>query len=582
MSDKNVLNKKPQSFLQGSFILLLSTALVKVIGALFRIPLGNLMDDAGVGMGYYSVAYDLYLPIYSLAMAGLPIAISRMVAENVAKQRYKDVLQTLKVTRKAFWVTGTVSFLLMCAIAYPFAYFTKSVDALPAIFCIVPSLIFCCIMSTYRGYYEGFRNMYPTAFSSVIEALGKLILGYGMAWLVITYTGSLVYGAAAALLGITLGTAFGALYLVIKYRRHPYDWTKEQWEASVEPKSSRETFKMLIAIAIPVVLGSMVTYVTGFIDVIMVKRQLANVIENNYAYFQSAYPDLLANCVKRIVEESKGALTEAAALADTAKIQESLSTALYGCYKGYAYSIYNLIPVLTSVLGVSALPVLATSWTKKDKAGTKKNIELMLRTTVLIAFPAGLGIATLSKPILSLLYPDHSAVVDVAAPLLSVLGIAAAFAGVSIPITNMLQAIGRQKVPVRNMAIGAVLKIVVNIVLVGNYKINMLGAPIGTLCCYVFIAVANFACLVKYSNVMPNIVSTILKPFIATVLCCAAAFGVSKFIDGKLGTLAAIAVAAVVYLIALALLKAIEREDVLSMPKGEKLAAILTKLKVLR
>lgn len=574
--------KKPQSFLQGSFILLIATALVKVIGALFRIPLGNLMDDAGVGMGYYSVAYDLYLPIYSLAMAGLPIAISRMVAENVAKKKYKDVHKTLSVTRKAFWVTGTVSFLLMCAIAYPFAYFTKSVDALPAIFCIVPSLIFCCIMSTYRGYYEGLRNMYPTAISQVIEALGKLILGYGLAWAVITYTGSLIYGAAAALLGITLGTAFGALYLVIKYRRQPLAWTNEKWEASPEPKSNRETLKMLIAIAVPVVLGSMVTYVTGFIDVVMVKSQLASVIENHYAYFQGAYPDLIANCIKQIVEESKGALTEAAVLADPAKIQESLSNALYGCYKGYAYSIYNLIPVLTSVLGVSALPVLATSWAKKDREGTKKNVESMLRTTVLIAFPAGLGIAALAKPILTLLYSKHTTVVDVAAPLLTVLGVAAAFAGISIPITNMLQAIGRQKVPVRNMAIGAVLKIIVNFILVGSYKVNMLGAPIGTLCCYVFIAVANFICLVKYSGVMPNVVSTIIKPLIASLLCCAAAFVVSGFVDGKLGTLLAIIAAVFVYLVALALLKAIEKDDVLSMPKGEKIASVLTKLKVIR
>lgn len=578
----NKEGKKPQSFLQGSFILLIATALVKIIGALFRIPLGNLMDDAGVGMGYYSVAYDLYLPIYSIAMAGLPIAISRIVAENIAKKRYKDVLQTLKVTRKAFWVTGTVSFVLMCAIAYPFAYFTKSIDALPAIFCIVPSLIFCCIMSTYRGYYEGLRNMYPTAISQVIEALGKLILGYGMAWAVISFTGSLIYGAAAALLGITLGTAFGALYLVIKYRREPQSWTNEQWLASPEPKTSRETLKMLIAIAVPVVLGSMVTYVTGFIDVIMVKSQLAKVIENNYAYFQSAYPELIANCIKQIIEESKGALNEAAVLANPAEIQESLSTALYGCYKGYAYSIYNLIPVLTSVLGVSALPVLATSWTQKDKEGTKKNVESMLRTTVLIAFPAGIGIATLAKPILSLLYSNHSTVVDVAAPLLTVLGIAAAFAGISIPITNMLQAIGRQKIPVRNMAIGAVLKIIINFILVGNYKINMLGAPIGTLCCYIFIAVANFVCLVKYSGVMPNIVSTIVKPLAATVLCCAAAFGVSKAVSGNMGTMLAIVAAVIVYLIALALLKAIEREDVLSMPKGERIAAILTKLKVIR
>ena len=573
--------KRPQSFLQGSVILFVATALVKIIGAIYRIPLGNLMDDAGVGMGYYSVAYDLYLPIYSLAMAGLPIAISRMVAESVASGRFKDVEKTLIITRRAFWVTGTAAFVLMCALAYPFALYTKSVDALPSILCIVPSLIFCCIMSTYRGYYEGLRNMYPTAYSSVLEALGKLIIGYGLAYVVITYTGNLKYGAAAALLGVTLGTAIGALYLVIKYRRHPAVWTNEQWLASPEARTGKETLKILIAIAVPVVLGSMVTYITGFIDVVMVKSQLAKVISGNMGYIANKYPDLVNNCIKQVAKDGKIAVS--AVDYNDGKVLESISTALYGCYKGYAYSIYNLIPVLTSVLGVSALPVLATSWTQKDKTGTKKNIESMLRTTALIALPAGVGIAVLAKQILSLLYVGKSTVIGVATPLLTVLGLAAAFAGISIPITNMLQAIGKQKIPVRNIAIGAVLKIIINYCLVGNYKINIMGAPVGTLCCYVFIAVANFICLIKYSGVMPNLISTLVKPIVATAFCGVIAYlAVNYILGGMMGTLLAIVAAVLVYIIALALLKAIEKDDVLSLPKGEKIAIILEKFGIIR
>lgn len=580
MKDEKTKSKAPQSFLQGSVILIAATALVKIIGAIYKIPLGNLMDDAGEGMGYYSVAYDLYLPIYSLAMAGLPIAISRMVAERVAQMRYKDVKVTLQVTRKAFWVTGTVAFLLMCALAYPFAWFTKSVDALPAIFAIVPSLIFCCIMSTYRGYYEGLRNMYPTAISSVIEALGKLFIGFGLAYFVIKTTGSLVWGAAAALFGVTLGTALGALYLVIKFHRTPPIWTSIEYDNSPPARSKKNTFNVLISIAVPVVLGSMVTYVTGFIDVVMVKRQLANVIGNHSGYFNATYPELVKSCIEKAAKESKQAI-EMLSIA-TPKVQEKLSTSLYGCYKGYAYSIYNLIPVLTSVLGVSALPVLATSWAKEDKNGIKLNIESMLRTTTILSFPAGIGICALSEGILSLLYPGKETVVQISTPLLSVLGIAAAFAGISIPITNMLQAIGKQKIPVRNMAIGAVLKIIINIILVGSHKINILGAPIGTMCCYIFIAVANFMSLIKYSNVVPNIISTILKPLISALLCGATAYFVYGALGGRIGVLCALMAAVIVYFAVLSLLRGIEKEDILSLPKGEKIAKILLKFKIIR
>ena len=111
--------RKHQSFEFGAAILVIATLLVKVIGAVFKIPLSTKILDT-VGFGYFSAAYDLFLPLYSLAMAGLPIAISRMVAENVAKKRFNDVRQTLRISRKAFFVTGLVGFVLMCAITYFF------------------------------------------------------------------------------------------------------------------------------------------------------------------------------------------------------------------------------------------------------------------------------------------------------------------------------------------------------------------------------------------------------------------------------------------------------------------------------
>ena len=100
-----------QNLLQGSMILAVATALVKVLGAIYRIPLNNMLGE--LGAGYYSTAYDLYLPIYSLAMAGLPVAISRMVAESVATKRFADTRRLLKLAQRAFLTTGITGTVIM-------------------------------------------------------------------------------------------------------------------------------------------------------------------------------------------------------------------------------------------------------------------------------------------------------------------------------------------------------------------------------------------------------------------------------------------------------------------------------------
>ena len=575
MSKKTINSNasKQQSFLHGSAILVIAMALVKVIGAIYKIPLGELLDTAG--MGYYSTAYDLYIPMYSIAMAGLPIAISRIVAEHMANGRYNDVKRTLKIAQLAFVVTGGTGVILMVLLAFlltgnPFNVFHPG--ALPGIIAIAPCLLFCCIMSAYRGYYEGLRNMTPTAVSQVLEALGKLIFGYGIAFAVLKLTDDYSYAAAGAMLGITLGTVASTGYLVVKYRKEKNTtFTSVELSSAPAAKTSSQTLKSLVMIAIPIVLGSLVNNVTSLIDVAMVQRQLANAIEKAPDFFQTQYASLIASEVAKNSEFNW--------MAD-------LPNSLYGCHRGFAFSIYNLVPQITSVLGVSAIPILATAWTNNDKDEIKTGINTMIRTTALIAVPAGCGMFALSERILGLLYSNPE-VVTIAGPNLRILGICAVFAGLNAPLVNMLQAINKQTVPLRNIAIGAVLKIVINFILVGTPEINILGVPIGTTVCYVYIFVSNFICFVKYSGVIPDIFSTIIKPLISGVLCAVAAFSVNLGLEyfgisQSLSTVVAILAAVIVYVICLALLKTLVREDILTLPKGEKIAKLLEKLKLMR
>lgn len=562
--------REQQSFLYATLILGISTVLVKALGAFFRIPLAGLIGASG--MGYFSTAYDVYLPIYSLAMAGLPVAVSRIVASKIAEKRYRDARRALTVAKRTFMVTGLVGFLLMFLVAVIVSYVANNPGARPSMYIIAPSILFCCVMSAYRGYYEGVRNMFPTAISSLIEAVCKLVLGYGFAYIVMQkFTGSAQqkasYAAAAAMLGITIGTALGALFLKIRHKRIGDGITKQDLALSPDPDTGMAIFKALVYFAIPVALGSLVNNVASMVDVVMVQRQLKHAVEASPQTFHNLYGKYLTNTDGTNISDSE------------------IPNFLYGCYKGYAYTIFNLIPTITSVVGVSALPVLTMAWTSRNKTEIKSNIESMVKVITLIAFPAGIGVTALAPQIISLLYKSPEAAIS--NNILAILGIAACFAGMTTPLTNLLQAIERPSVPVKNIAVGCLIKIAVNYILVGSPKINILGAAIGTVCCYLYIAVADVFCLVKYSHVVPNLYACIIKPLFAALCCGAAAYIVNAVAgniisNGKITAILAILCAVVVYVIAVSVFRCIEKKDLLTLPKGDKIANVFAKLHIIR
>lgn len=570
-------NTKTQNFERGAVILLASAIIVKVIGAIFKIPLQRLIGD--LGFGYFSSAYDLFLPIYTLSMAGLPIAVSRLTAACVAEGRMKDARKTLKMAKKAFLFTGLTGFIVMLIAIFPYAMLTttNAADAKYVSVCVLmvaPTVLFCCFMSAYRGYYEGMRNMYPTAISDVIEALGKLILGFSFAFVILKITGNVAYAAAGALAGIMVGTIAATAYLALRHKITGDAISAEQLCTPQDERTGKQLLKALIVIAVPVALSSIASNVTLFIDTFMVKWQLKNVMESSF--------DFVSNMYAAAVSDYNAS---AQSLGRELLSASNMPTFLYGI-RGEAYVLYNLIPTLTGTFGIGSVPFLTTVWVAKDKPAVKKTIETIIRTTAVIALPAGIGLASIAPQIMGLLY-DGVAPVQIGGPLLRMLGIAAVFAGLSVPMTNMLQAIGKPILPVRNIAIGATLKIIVNFLLVGRPEINIMGAPIGTAVCYIFIFLSNTYCLLKHTGVKINFMSVLIKPAISALSCGAVAFGLSllcqKFNLSNIVTVAVcVMIAAVVYLVVLFTIKTMTKEDVEGFPKGEKIACILEKLHFIR
>lgn len=556
--------RKEQSFEYGASILLVATFLVKVIGMIFKIPLSSLIGD--LGFGYFSSAYDLFNPIYTIAMAGLPIAVSRVVAEHMASGRFRDVHSTLKITRRLFLVTGLTGFALMLALIYPYVSVTDETGrTIYSLFAIAPSLLFCCIMSTYRGYYEGLRNMYPTAVSNIIEALGKLILGYGFAFVVMKVSGNVAYAAAAAAAGIMVGTAASAGYLKIRHHIKGDGITPSELANSPDPEAVRKATKTIIMIAIPVVLSSLANSIATLVDVTMVKWQLSNLMENYAENIRQMYSASIADYNKN----AKEILTN-----------EAIPTFLYGV-RSKAFTLYNLAPSITSALGVGALPVLAASWVKRDSVLVKHNLESMFKMTAIVAMPVGFGFMFLSRGVMGLLY-SGTASIEIGGKMMIIYGFAAIFAGLAVPMTSMLHAVKKQVAAVRNVAIGAAIKVIVNFIFVSIPSINIIGAAVGTLAGYIFVFAAHLVTLIRHTGVTPNLFKSLGKPLIAAFGCGIAAYFMSLIGDSRLITLAAIAVAAVVYFALLVAMNTFEEADVLALPKGEKLLKVLVKCKIIR
>ena len=559
------MKTQEKSFQRGALLLLCSAVIVKLIGALFKIPLSSKYCLGDLGFGYFSSAYDLFTPFYALAMAGLPVAVSKTVSEYLAKGRYGDVRQMLKVSRRVYLAAGLICFLCLSAIIYPFSKLTDSTGAgIYSLFAMTPSVVFCCLMSSYRGYYQGLNNMLPTAVSELLEALCKLVLGFGFGFFTVKITGDVAFGAAAAILGITVGTAVSTFYLKLYYRIKGDGISPDKLSGS-PILGGRSAAKALILIAVPVALASLAGNIALIIDALTVRRQLSALDEGSFNIIREMYAYSVADYNKTAVLPITNG---------------QLSALLYGI-RGKAYTLFNLVPTLTTVIGVSAVPVIAGLNAEKDYKALNRNLNSALKLVSLISLPAGIGLFVASDRIMELLY-DSAASVEIGAPLLKIFGIAAVFAGISIPLTGILQAMGKQKTALINIGAGAAVKLIIGMLTVAVPEINVNGAALGTLACYAVIFVLHTAVLLKSQEVTLDIKTVFLKPLVAALLCGVVAQMVLYIGNSLFITTLAILAAVLVYMICLILLKTLAEEDLMSLPQSERLTDFCRKHRIIR
>ena len=303
------------TFVKGAAILTVSMIIVKVFGLLDKVILADIYSMFGdslasMGVGIYNNAYEVFVVIFTVATGGLPIVISRLISENMTQKRYKDVKLVHRISIPLFAIVGLVCMLAMVAVSFPYAfYFIKSPYAIYAMIALAPVILFGCLTSIYRGYYEGQRNMFPTAVSEVIEAVVKLVLGALFAFLIMKFgmehyraTGRflfinfgnnhidaentiLAFSVAGNICGISIASFCSFLYLVLKYKIGGDGIPAEYLENSVDARQKRETFAIIVKTALPIVGGALVMSIGSLIDAVIIQNVLFNLAGTNAKAF---------------------------------------------------------------------------------------------------------------------------------------------------------------------------------------------------------------------------------------------------------------------------------------------------------
>ena len=527
------MSEKKQNFLQGTALLAMATAIVKVIGAIYKIPLNAIIGKQG--FSYYSTAYEIYSVLLMISTAGLPVAMSRMISQASSLGHNNRIRRIYTTSRTIFLALGVTGSLLMTLFCRQLAQFQNQPDAWAAIGALGPCVLLICIMSTFRGFFQGHGNMLPTSVSQVLEAIVKLVVGMLAALALLKTTGSVSLAAGGAILGVTMSCLASSMFLYSRFRKSFAALEPSNEEA----ESFSETAKRLLAIAVPITIGSAGLQVLTMLETKIYMGQLLGL----------GFTQLEADGMKGIYNMSQ--------------------------------TIYNMPMAFITPITISIIPAITSYLTLLDHKAAKTTAESAIRVMGLISMPCAFGLATLAGPVTSLLGGYTGADLALSTRLMSIMGFNIIFNAVVLLTNAMMQAHGHAVVPVVNMFIAGVMRLLVVYILTGNPNIGIVGTPVGAMLCFLCIAVLNIFSMRRILQDPPAVVKNLMKPFAAAAIMGIFVWGSLKLLIG-LGITSRlilcglpICVGVAVYVVAVLILKVITKEDCMLLPKGEKIAKLL-------
>ena len=613
---------KPNTFFGGAAILAVGILVVKLIGMFYKIPLLNIIGEQG--SADFNNAYNIYSVLLTISTAGLPVAVSKLVSEADALGRRNQVRRTFRLALALFLILGVLSFLVMFFGSEQLAGLMNDSMADPGIRALAPAVICVGCLSAFRGYAQGHGNMTPTAVSQIIEALCKLTVGLGLAYWLVGHGADASHAAAGAITGVTVGTIVALAYMLMNFL---ITRSQEPQLADDRPDEPSTILKHLLMIAVPITISSSMVGIVTVIDTSLVQGQLQRALLENQdtwtlyqdfvdfaslkealSAWQAALPDGSAvsmSLLDQYAAQAEALRDQQAALTDlqSASLElhaalENISRTLYGNYSG-ALNIYNLPTSLMAAVTAAVIPAVSGALARRDRRGAGRITGSALRISALAACPMAVGLFVLGEPIMALIFPNLNP--QLAGPLLSTLGLATLFVCMMLVCNSILQAHGFVSLPVIIMVAGGVVKIITNYNVVIQPTIGIYGAPMGNILCFALCMTLDLVVMSRVIPRRPKYIQVFAKPLAASALMGLGAWAVhglmSKLFEATgifmsadpvthevLGlsrtgnaaaTLLAILVAVVIYGVLVIALRAITKDDLMLMPKGEKIARML-------
>lgn len=534
---------KGNNFIKGAAILGVAGIIVKIFGAIYRIPLGNIIKPEG--MGYYQTAYPFYVLLLTISTSGVPVAIAKLVSEKSAIGDYKSAYKVFKVALTGLFIAGVLTSIFVLFNAKSIVESLGNPNAYYSLVALVPALFFVPIMAAYRGFFQGTQNMIPTALSQISEQFFRVIIGLGITYFLLGQ--GIPIAAGGASFGGSIGAIAGTLtvYIVFLSKKKQIN---EQIRTSISKKEYEvgEIVKDLLVIAIPITIGAAIAPIMDAIDASLVIRRL-----------------------------------------QTIDYSKELANELYGQLKGYAQTLINLPQIFSISIAMSLVPAISNAKARKQGKEIQNLINSGIRMTLLIGLPCSFGLFVLAKPIISLLYFNNTPeTINSIGEILQYLSFGVIFLTLVQALTSMLQGLGKPLIPVVNLFIGAIFKVALTYTLTVVPSINIKGAAISTVVAYAIASILDLISLGMLTKMRFNYKDTFIKPLISSIgmaiMVKLSYLGLINIVGSSLATLVSVMIGVAVYVILLLITGTITNEDIALLPKGDKLSKKLDKYKLMK
>lgn len=531
-------------FVQGAAILGIAGLLVKIIGAVYRIPLANIVGESG--MAYYEVAYPYYSWLLVISSAGLPTAISKLVSERIALGDIVGAKRVFRAALRLLFVIGIVTAVLLFVLSSPIANLSGAAPARYSLMALSPALLFVSVMCAYRGYLQGMQCMTGTAISQIVEQLIKLIFGFGLAFLFVkTSPDAPELAAMGALIGVSVSELVALAVIKFYYDARIRNRSLPVCVSTKGAKSGLRgsIIKRLLAIAIPITIGASIMPVTGIADSVFI----INFLEKH---------DIAMGIAEEIANES--------------------ARVAYTVLRSYVTPLINMPAVLTLSLSMSLVPAISQAVTRKEKRIVNAASRTGIKLAMFIGAPCAAGLFILGGPIMSLLYSAVRNNQDRFIQAQQVMYIAAVgvlFLSLVQTLTGIIQGLGKPRVPVYFLALGGIVKVVSMLVLMQFTSMGILGAALSTVLCYAVAGIADTVYVIRKTRMNISYTDTFAKPLFSSIVMGFAVFAVytlgSKLGHPTLATLASLCVGVAVYGGLMILLRPFSNSDLEFLPKKD-------------